>query len=113
MRRFRLALILALLFTVVGASTYLLTCTLLSAWVFGEGGGNYGYAQHWHDRLAAFSDPDEAQAAYPEVEAKRFSNGEWVMGVSADSHASHWGGTIVVKDSTGATHVYFGHVCGP
>jgi hypothetical protein len=58
-------------------------------------------------------DPEVASARYPAVEWKRFSNGEWVFGVSSDSHTSSKGGTIVLKDSSGKIHTYFGHVCGP
>jgi hypothetical protein len=93
--------------------TLILTCTPLSGEILGYGAGNRRYANRWLDRLQGFSDPESAQTAYPEVQFKRFENGEWVMGVSDDSHRSRWGGTIVVKDSTGAKHVWFGHVCGP
>lgn len=92
---------------------YLLTCTVLSAWVFGLGHGDSNYARTWKQRIEALPDPATAKVAYPEIEATTFPNGEWVFGVSSDSHGSHWGGTIVIKDSTGKVHVYFGHVCGP
>ncbi len=46
----------------------------------------------------------------------RFPNGEWVTGVTKDSHGlySEWfgGGTVVLKDSSGRVRCFFGHVCG-
>ena len=45
-----------------------------------------------------------------------FPNGEWVVGITKDSHA--WfsayfgGGTVVLKDSRGRVRCFFGHVCG-
>lgn len=92
--------------------TFLLTSTTLSAWVFGMGEGNPAYATKWRDRFTSLPDPETAQTAYPEVQSKRFPNGEWIFGVSSDSHSSHWGGTVVLKESTGEIHAYFGHVCG-
>jgi hypothetical protein len=107
------ALILLVLLLAAGTTAFLLTSTFLSAMAFGMGKGDPRYAVHWRDRLSALSDPDSAKAAYSSIQSKRFPNGEWVFGVSSDSHDSHWGGTIVVKDSTGQIHAYFGHVCGP
>ncbi|MCE9533393.1 MAG: hypothetical protein K8T89_20050 [Planctomycetes bacterium] len=98
---------------VAGLAAYLLTCTFLSAWVIGLGKGSPAYAEKWRARLAAIPDPDAALAAYPEVEVVRCTNGEWVMGVSYDSHRSNWGGTVVVRESTGRVRAFFGHVCGP
>jgi len=109
----RLLIRLIVVVVAIGLPIYLLTSTVLSAWVFGMGAGNVKYATTWRDRFERFDDPESAQAAYSAVEAKRFPNGEWVFGVSSDSHGSHWGGTIVVRDSTGKIHAYFGHVCGP
>jgi hypothetical protein len=58
------------------------------------------------------ADPEEARRRYSGVAAKRFDNGEWVFGVCRDSHAYRDGGTVVIKDSTGAVRAFFGHVCG-
>lgn len=96
-----------------GVSAYMLTCTFFSAWVFGYGQGDAGYAQKWRERLEPLADPEEACGRYPEVVAEKFENGEWIFGVCDDSHRSHWGGTIVVKDSRGQVRALFGHVCGP
>ena len=110
--RLRWKVLLVCVGLMTGLLTYALTCTALSAWVFGLGRGDRGFAEKWYHRLQTLPDLETAQAAYPEIEGKRFQNGEWVFGVSADSHGSYWGGTIVVKDSTGRIRVFFGHVCG-
>src|SRR4051812_41812277 len=77
------------------------------------GTGSATYAHRWEERLAALTTTDEATARYPEVQARTFPTGEWIFGVGDDSHASMFGGTVVIKDSRGAIHTYFGHVCGP
>lgn len=63
-----------------------------------------------------FAGPDEALEANPLVSSKAYPSGEWASGLSQDSHGL-WrsgGGTVVVKDSRGGVHAYFGgHVCGP
>lgn len=48
----------------------------------------------------------------PGAQRHAFSNGEWVVGVSHDSHMSFGGGVLVLRDSTGATRAFVGHVCG-
>jgi hypothetical protein len=73
------------------------------------------------DRLRAIvepiADPESGLWSDREFRFKRFENGEWVLGVSRDSHG--WmskyrgGGTVVVKDSRGQLRCFFGHVCGP
>ena len=74
--------------------------------------GSPRYAARWRAILEQYPDPESAQAAHPEIRAKRFPNGEWVFGVDRDSHRNSDGGTVVVKDSTGKVRVFFGHVCG-
>jgi len=105
--------VLIILAVIAGLITYAITSTPLSTWVFGLGEGSPDFAEKWRARLQPLADPDAARALYPEVEVLRFAGGEWVIGVSDDSHASAWGGTVVVKDSTGRVRVFFGHVCGP
>jgi hypothetical protein len=83
-----------------------------SAWIFGLGKGDPDYALKWQQRLQPLPDPETAMATYSEVFSKRFENGEWIFGVCYDSHYSHWGGTVVVKDSSGRVRAFFGHVCG-
>lgn len=75
--------------------------------------GSPEYAAKWREVFDGVADPDDAHAHYPEVQFKRFGKGEWVFGVSRDSHRFPDGGTIVVKDSTGRVRAFFGHVCGP
>lgn len=41
-----------------------------------------------------------------------FTNGNWIVLRCANSHENPWGGTLVTRDSTGKTRVFFGHVCG-
>jgi hypothetical protein len=93
-------------------------CAGLFQWMiwpapFKRGEGSTSYARMWRERFESIEDPETAQAKFDEVIVKRFQNGEWIFGVCADSHSSIHGGTVVVKDSRGNTHVYFGHVCGP
>src|SRR5262249_30232056 len=104
---------LVLLVGIAGLVAYLITRTPLSTWVFGLGEGSPAFRETWRARLRPLADPDAAAALYPDVEVVRFAGGEWVIGVSDDSHASAWGGTVVVKDSTGRVRAFFGHVCGP
>lgn len=109
-RKIALAGTVVVLITV---TAFLITCTFVSAWVFGLGKGSTTYSERWRSRLAPLPDPTAARSAYPEIEVMEFANGEWVFGVSSDSHGSHWGGTVVVKDSEGRIRTFFGHVCGP
>ena len=74
--------------------------------------GSPEYAARWRAAFEPLDDPEEARRRYPEVVAKRFEDGRWVFGVCRDSHAYRDGGTVVVKDSTGAVRAFFGHVCG-
>ena len=112
--RKRVAAITALvLLGIGGLVVYALTATEISTWVFGYGEGSPEYARWWGTAFRKVSDPESAKALYPEVAVKRFDNGEWIFGISLDSHASIRGGTIVLKDSTGRVRAFFGHVCGP
>jgi hypothetical protein len=109
----RRVIIPLLLLLCAGLLAYLFTSTPLSIFVFGMGEGSPDYAHQWRDALKDLADPEAAQSAYPDIIWKRFDNGEWIFGVCSDSHSSHRGGTIVVKDSTGQVRAFFGHVCGP
>jgi len=77
------------------------------------GVGSVRDANEWRRRFLDLSDPEAASQAFPEVVSKRFPDGTWAFGVCTDSHASPEGGTIVLKDSTGAIRAFFGHVRGP
>ena len=72
--------------------------------------GSPEYAARWRAAFGQFPDPETAQAAHPEVMAKRFPNGEWAFGVDRDSHKYPDGGPVVVKGSTGRVRAFFGHL---
>ena len=101
-------LICSILAGLVGLVFYLLVPTDYSD----RARGSPKYAADWRATLDAFPDPEAAQAAHPEVVAKRFPNGEWAFGVDRDSHQYRDGGTVVIKDSKGRVRAFFGHVCG-
>jgi hypothetical protein len=103
---------LALLLIVACGLTYVFNFTTLSTWVYGMGDGSPKDAHKWRDRFQAIPDPETARNRYSEIHVKQFENGEWIFGICTDSHSSHRGGTVVVKDSRGAIRAYFGHVCG-
>lgn len=90
----------------------------LGLYVAASGGSNRGsprLAAEWKAELSTYANPDEATAANPEVIVVRFRDSDqWVMGLTRSSHGmwKRGGGTMVVKDSTGAVRVFFGHVCG-
>ncbi len=41
-----------------------------------------------------------------------FTNAGWMVLRTLNSHGHIRGGTLITRDSTGATRVFFGHVCG-
>jgi hypothetical protein len=67
--------------------------------------------------VAPIPDPESGQGCDPEYGYKWFPNGEWVLGISRDSHGIlckfNGGGTVVFKDSRGQIRCFFGHICGP
>jgi hypothetical protein len=70
-------------------------------------------AWKWANQLGEYPNLDAAQAADNRIWGKRFADGQWVFGLSQDSHGSPLtGGTVVVKDSRDGVRVFFGHVCG-
>ena len=99
------------------AGLLVLPCGFFGFWyaaLAGSSSGSPDLAAEWRDHLAQYPDPDAAHAADPEVIVLRFRNGEWVFGRSQNSHGIWYrgGGTVVVRDSTGRTRAFFGHVCG-
>ncbi len=100
---------------VVGLS--LIPCGFFGFWFaaeFGSDSGSPSLAAEWRDRLNQYADPNSAHVADPKIVVVRFRNGEWVYGLSQNSHGIWYrgGGTLVVKDSKGRTRAFFGHVCG-
>jgi hypothetical protein len=81
----------------------------------GFGDGSRAEAARLRPVVAAVRDPESGRGIDPEYFAKRFPNGEWIVGISRDSHAPFnlRGGTAVTKDSRGQVRCFFGHVCGP
>ena len=81
-----------------------------------NGKGSPEEAERLRVSLEAIADPESGEGCHSEYAAKRFKNGEWVLGIGRDSHAwlssTRGGGTIVVKDSRGQVRCFFGHVCG-
>ena len=90
------------------------------------GKGSTRYARKWKQRLdrcatlAAVTNTFECldvtgtpgRGWGGELTLLTFTNGSWIVLNSADSHSNPWGGTIVTRDSTDKTRVFFGHVCG-
>jgi hypothetical protein len=111
-RRNKLRLVLAGGLLLVGCP-----CGFFGWWFavsFGSDSGSPKLAEEWRATLVPIHDPDEAAARVPHVQIIRFPDGEWVVGLSANSHGI-WvrgGGTVVVKDSRGQVRAFFGHVCG-
>lgn len=85
-----------------------------AAWYGSNDSGSPELAEEWRVHLMQFADPNTAKASDPEIIVLRFRNGEWVFGRSQSSHGiwRQGGGTIVVRDSSGQTRAFFGHVCG-
>jgi hypothetical protein len=74
-------------------------------------------ARKWKGIIENVPDPESAMN-HPDLSTqwgfalKRFENGEWIFGISTDSHQLiSRGGTVVLKDSSGKTRVFYGHVC--
>jgi hypothetical protein len=75
--------------------------------------GSPTLAQEWAARLEGFPDVETALASDEHIWGRRFENGEWVFGLSQNSHGSpRTGGTVVIKESRRGVRVFFGHVCG-
>ena len=76
------------------------------------GDGSESYAKEWSEKLNEFDDPNILKEQYPNLKFKEYDDGNWIIGICKDSHSSMFGGTIVLRDSTGTVKSYFGHVCG-
>jgi hypothetical protein len=76
------------------------------------GSGSVKYSRLWRGRFVDLSAVQAARSAFPQVRAREFENGEWILLVSDNSHGDPWGGTVVTKDSKGEVKTFYGHVCG-
>jgi len=81
------------------------------------GSGSMSEAVKLRPVVEAMPEPTETSVdRKAETVGIRFPNGEWVTGVTKDSHGlySKWygGGTVVLKDSRERVRCFFGHVCG-
>src|SRR4051794_26116441 len=82
-----------------------------------DGEGSPAEAERLRAAVEAIPGPEDGRGFDRDYGAKRFPDGEWVLGIGRDSHALlaryRGGGTVVVKDSRGRVRCFFGHVCGP
>ncbi|MCK5708070.1 MAG: hypothetical protein KAI43_10495 [Candidatus Aureabacteria bacterium] len=76
------------------------------------GTGSKRFANKWAKKFEFINTLEEAKTEYSWLKFRKFENGDWIFGVSSDSHSNPWGGTIVTKDSNGQIRCFFGHVCG-
>ena len=85
---------------------------LLSFWTTDVGSAST--AAEFERVLTAIQSPAEAEKLDPAPAVFRFESGEWVAVLARDSHGGRFsgGGTVVVRDSTGAIAWFHGHVCG-
>ena len=104
---------------------------LLFAPSFIMGNGSKSYAREVAGRLSAFHTLSDVTSHFECLDVTgmdgrirwnnsgnrltllTFSNGGWMVLHSLGSHGHLRGGTLVTHDSTGATRVFFGHVCAP
>jgi len=75
-----------------------------------NGDGSRWLARRWIKRFADVDSPSEALEKY-RVGHREFADGSWIVATALASHGNPFGGTVVTKDSTGRTRVFFGHVC--
>lgn len=76
--------------------------------------GSVELALKYSSLLSDYNDPTSVSLSNEDIWVINCDNGEWMMGMSKDSHGG-WrrgGGTVVTKDSSGVVRSYYGHVCG-
>jgi hypothetical protein len=114
------------------AAALLLAVILFIASMFHMGTGSRWYAHRWRKQLLACQSLEEVKQHFncfviedsakvdltkpklgrPSALLKSFPDGRWIACAHADSHGAWGGGTVVTRDSSGETHIFFGHVCG-
>lgn len=78
----------------------------------GVGSGSPAFAEKWTRRFEDFPTPKAAQSRhFLAVESHEFPDGSWLYAVCSRSHNNANGGTVVIRDSSGAIRAFFGHVC--
>jgi hypothetical protein len=102
---------------------FILTFVLINFFMFD---GSMWYARKWKQRFDACSTLADItnRFEYLDVTGQNigttssmltlltFSNDNWLVMRCSNSHGTPWGGTVVTRDSTAKTRVFFGHVCG-
>jgi|SRR6516162_8273626 hypothetical protein len=110
--------------TIIRLFIVALICLLTSPFVIGllalvtsQGVGSVEEARRLRGIVEAIPTPEAGDGCHPEYASKRLESGDWVLGISRNSHSRmssfRGGGTVVLKDSRGAIRCFFGHVCGP
>lgn len=114
------------------AAALLLAFVLYVASWFHMGTGSRIFARVWRKQLLACHSLDEVKQHFncitlenttrvdvtkpkfgrPWALIKSFPDGRWIACAYGDSHGGWGGGTIVTRDSSGETHIFFCHVCG-
>ena len=114
------------------AATLLLVPVLYVATSFPMGKGSRIFARLWRTQLLACQSLDQVKRHFscvtlegstirdvtkpkfwrPWAFVKSFPDGRWIACAYGGSHGGWGGGTVVSRDSSGETHVFFGHVCG-
>ncbi len=116
----------------IAAALLLMFVLYVASW-FHLGSGSPRYARKWRKQLLACHSLEEVKQHFNYIEMKggqaitnvtkevrgrphalikSFPNGQWIACAYGDSHHGRGGGTVVARDSSGETHIFFGHVCG-
>ena len=94
------------------AAIWLVVFLLLFSLFAPMGTGSKRFAKKWAKKFESIKTLEEAKTEYSWLKFREFKNGEWIFGISSNSHGNPWGGTVVTKDSKGQIRCFFGHVCG-
>jgi len=75
------------------------------------GTGSPMFAKRWAARFEKWESPQEAERRSRRVGSLSLPDGTWFYAVCDGSHCNPNGGTVVIRDSSGAIRCFFGHVC--